>query len=105
MSADSGSDIREGFLCPICMKDLSSVYQLQAHFDDVHSAELGDKDVVHQLKGFFGKAKKKILQKIEGSEAFGAEASQQDEVAGQCSDPSLLDAGGVNPGLWDPQEI
>lgn len=50
-----GGDIIEGFLCPICMKDLGTVTQLQGHFEEEHSSE--DKDVLNQLKGmtfFFG---------------------------------------------------
>ena len=43
------SEIREGFLCPICMADLGALSQLQQHFEDAHSSE--DKDVLDQLKG------------------------------------------------------
>ena len=41
--------VREGFLCPICMRDLGTVSDLQRHFDDAHANE--DKAVVDQLKG------------------------------------------------------
>lgn len=43
------ADIIEGFLCPICMKDLGTVTQLQSHFEEEHSSE--DKAVFQQLKG------------------------------------------------------
>lgn len=42
------SEIREGFLCPICMQDLGTVVQLQSHFEEEHSE---DKDVLDHLKG------------------------------------------------------
>lgn len=42
-------EVREGFLCPMCMKDLGTVTQLQGHFEEEHSAE--DKDVLRQLRG------------------------------------------------------
>ncbi|XP_070557798.1 rabenosyn-5-like [Ptychodera flava] len=91
----------------MCMKDLSSVYQLQTHFDEVHSAELGDKDMVRQLKGLFGKAKKKILKKIEGTDSSHGSSvavSPEDEVAEPFS--SLhVDAGGFDDRLWEPQEF
>ena len=42
-------EIREGFLCPMCMKDLGGVADLQDHFEVAHSNE--DKAVLQQLKG------------------------------------------------------
>lgn len=41
-------EMREGFLCPLCLKDLQSFYQLQAHYEEEHSGE--DRDVKGQLK-------------------------------------------------------
>jgi len=52
-------EVLEGFLCPLCMKDLGDVIQLQVHFDESHSKE--DQAFVQSLKDLFGKAKKKIL--------------------------------------------
>jgi len=46
----------EGFLCPLCMKDLGDVIQLQLHFDEAHPKE--DQAFVQNLKDFFGKAKR-----------------------------------------------
>ena len=45
----SMAEIREGFLCPICMKDLGSVADLTDHFEDEHAEE--DKAVLKQFKG------------------------------------------------------
>ena len=47
--ATAQSEIIEGFLCPMCMKDFGTVTQLQHHFEDAHNAE--DKAVFQQLKG------------------------------------------------------
>ena len=44
-------DVKEGFLCPICMADLGDVIQLQVHFDEDHSKE--DPAVVKNIKDFF----------------------------------------------------
>lgn len=40
--------MREGFLCPLCLKDLQSFYQLQSHYEEEHSGE--DRDVKGQLR-------------------------------------------------------
>jgi hypothetical protein len=53
------SDVREGFLCPICMSDLGDEIQLQVHFEEKHSKE--DPIFLQSIKDLFGKAKKKIL--------------------------------------------
>ena len=45
----SMAEIREGFLCPICMKDLGSVADLTDHFEEEHAEE--DKAVLKQFKG------------------------------------------------------
>eukprot|EP00090_Calanus_glacialis_P046327 TRINITY_DN9050_c0_g1_i1.p1 TRINITY_DN9050_c0_g1~~TRINITY_DN9050_c0_g1_i1.p1 ORF type:complete len:592 (-),score=219.64 TRINITY_DN9050_c0_g1_i1:173-1948(-) len=52
-------EVLEGFLCPLCMKDLGDVIQLQVHFEESHSKE--DQAFVQSLKDLFGKAKKRIL--------------------------------------------
>ncbi|EFA06457.1 Rabenosyn-5-like Protein [Tribolium castaneum] len=51
--------IKEGFLCPICHKDLRSPNNLIAHFQDLHSEE---QDILKSIKDLYGKAKKKILK-------------------------------------------
>lgn len=45
---DEQGEVREGFLCPLCLKDLQSFYQLQCHYEEEHSSE--DRDVKGQLK-------------------------------------------------------
>ena len=45
----AATEVREGFLCPMCMKDLGNVTMLQGHFEEEHSTE--DKDVLQQLRG------------------------------------------------------
>jgi len=52
----SGGEVIEGFLCPLCMKDLGDVIQLQVHFDEAHSKE--DQAFVQTFKELFGKAKR-----------------------------------------------
>lgn len=53
MAKSSGEcEIREGFICPICLCDLKAVDQLQDHFELTHSSE--DHDVFQALKGFIG---------------------------------------------------
>lgn len=49
MASSLEPEVREGFLCPMCMKDLGTVTQLQGHFEEAHSEE--DKDVLQQLRG------------------------------------------------------
>jgi len=53
--AGGEGEVREGFLCPLCMKDLGDVVQLQVHFEESHSRE--DPAIVRSLKDLFGKAK------------------------------------------------
>ncbi|KAL5014503.1 hypothetical protein ScPMuIL_008773 [Solemya velum] len=91
------AEIREGFLCPICMKDLGTVSQLQDHFEEEHSSE--DKDVLQQLRGLFDKAKKRILGDKEGGDSTDAGETRK----GDNSKPS----GGIpgfDPSVWEPQD-
>ena len=44
-------DIREGFICPMCMKDLGSDSKLQEHFGKAHMTSEFDRDVLDNLKG------------------------------------------------------
>ncbi|XP_033120338.1 rabenosyn-5-like [Anneissia japonica] len=59
---EDDATVLEGFLCPMCKRNLNSVYQLQAHFEEAHGAE---EKLGGQLRGFLGKAKRKILGKKE----------------------------------------
>lgn len=47
-SLDDPGEVREGFLCPLCLKNLQSFYQLQSHYEEEHSGE--DRDVKGQIK-------------------------------------------------------
>lgn len=49
---EHGADIREGFICPICMRDFGAVGQLLSHFEEAHNSE-EDKDVLQSFKGKF----------------------------------------------------
>uniref|UniRef100_A0A3B5A5K9 Rabenosyn, RAB effector n=1 Tax=Stegastes partitus TaxID=144197 RepID=A0A3B5A5K9_9TELE len=49
-------EVKEGFLCPLCLKDLQSFYQLQDHYEEEHSGD--DRHVRGQLKSLVQKAKK-----------------------------------------------
>lgn len=89
-------DIKEGFICPMCMKDLGNASVLQKHFEEIHS---DDKDTLRQIRGLFGKAKRKIMDKIESSEADGAIG---EIVDGALEGPVNR---GVDPFLWDHQEF
>ncbi|KAJ7370738.1 Rabenosyn-5 [Desmophyllum pertusum] len=89
-------EIKEGFICPMCMKDLGNALVLQKHFEESHSE---DKDTLHRMRGMFGKAKRKIMDKIESSEGDGAIVENVDSaLEGPVSR-------GVDPFLWDHQEF
>ena len=97
-------DVKEGFLCPICMADLGDVIQLQVHFDEKHAKE--DPALVRNLKEFFGKAKEKIKkgidEQIQGSESASDLASllnlssSSPAAAGKKSSPAVADEKTVN---------
>ncbi|GFO21195.1 Rabenosyn-5 [Plakobranchus ocellatus] len=89
------ADIIEGFLCPICMKDLGTVSQLQGHFEEEHSSE--DKAVFQSLKGFFDKAKKKIL----GDRVEEVSPNGEPRTSGDIS----IVLSGYDPSWWEDQEL
>lgn len=89
-------DIKEGFICPICMKDLGNASVLQRHFEESHS---DDKDTLRRMREAFGKAKRKIINKIESSEPDGATVNSVDGVV---ENPVSR---GVDPFLWDQQDF
>ena len=93
MDAD---EIKEGFLCPMCLKDLRSASILQKHFEESHS---DDKDTLRQIRGMFGKAKRKIMDKIDSSDTDGIITGSEDDVS------EGLVTRGVDPFLWDHQEF
>lgn len=51
MSLVDNEDVQEGYLCPVCVKDLGSFKKLQDHFEQVHSND--NRDGFGQVKGFF----------------------------------------------------
>uniref|UniRef100_A0A8C0B5W2 Rabenosyn, RAB effector n=1 Tax=Buteo japonicus TaxID=224669 RepID=A0A8C0B5W2_9AVES len=89
-------EMREGFLCPLCLKDLQSFYQLQSHYEEEHSGE--DRDVKGQLRNLVQKAKraKKKLLKREGDDRTDSGSQERYES---------FSYGGVDPYMWEPQEV
>lgn len=47
-SFEDSAEVKEGFLCPLCLKDLQSFYQLQGHYEEEHSGD--NRHVGGQLK-------------------------------------------------------
>ncbi|XP_076597004.1 rabenosyn-5 [Chaetodon auriga] len=86
-------EVKEGFLCPLCLKDLQSFYQLQDHYEEEHSGD--DRHVRGQLKSLVLKAKKakdKLLKR------------DGDDRQDTGSYESFY-YGGVDPYMWEPQEL
>lgn len=48
MAEAEGTEVKEGFLCPMCHKDMRSPNNLIAHFQDLHSEE---QDILKSIKG------------------------------------------------------
>ncbi|XP_055484517.1 rabenosyn-5 [Psammomys obesus] len=93
-SLDDPGEVREGFLCPLCLKDLQSFYQLQSHYEEEHSE---DRDVKGQIKNLVQKARKakNKLLKREGD----------DRVEPGTQGYESFSYGGVDPYMWEPQEL
>ncbi|NXM32102.1 RBNS5 protein, partial [Oxyruncus cristatus] len=89
-------DVREGFLCPLCLKDLQAFRQLQEHYEEQHAGE--DRDVRAQLRNLVQKAKraKKKLLKQEGDDRTDSGSQERYES---------FSYGGVDPYMWEPQEV
>ncbi|XP_008499590.2 rabenosyn-5 [Calypte anna] len=88
-------EMREGFLCPLCLKDLQSFHQLQAHYEEEHSGE--DRDVKGQLRNLVQKAKrakKKLLKREDDRTDSGSQERYES-----------FSYGGVDPYMWEPQEV
>lgn len=56
------TEVREGFLCPLCLKDLQAFRQLQAHYEEQHSGE--DRDVRAQLRSKGGRGKPLLVFRV-----------------------------------------
>nr|XP_045615838.1 rabenosyn-5-like [Procambarus clarkii] len=94
-SGTQDGEVLEGFLCPLCLQDLTSITQLQAHFEEQHESE--DKAVLQSLKGFLNKAKKKLLNEDE-----------PDFVSSKVRTPfdgDTVEYEPNNPWNWDPPPL
>lgn len=95
MLGDSGGDIMEGFICPICKSDERKPEKLLQHFEEKHSEE---KDLVQTFRDVFRTAKKKILKLDESELSRNFETTLKSTFnSGGSRDWELLEA--------DPQEI
>ncbi|XP_048813398.1 rabenosyn-5 [Lagopus muta] len=90
------AEMREGFLCPLCLKDLQAFQQLRAHYEEEHLGE--DRDVRGQLRSLVQKAKraKKKLLKREGDDRTDSGSQERYES---------FSYGGIDPYMWEPQEL
>ncbi|XP_011355714.1 rabenosyn-5 [Pteropus vampyrus] len=93
-SLDDPGEVREGFLCPLCLKDLQSFYQLHSHYEEEHSGE--DRDVKGQIKSLVQKAKKAKNRLLKRDDDRGESGTQGYES---------FSYGGVDPYMWEPQEL
>ena len=93
------SDIKEGFLCPICLKDLNSPTNLSSHFEEFHQ---NDGDVLHQLRSVFGKAKQKILKTSPFNETTDNAVLPNEKVFVSNGTPAT---GGIDVTAWETQQI
>ncbi|KAM8799663.1 rabenosyn-5 [Eudromia elegans] len=89
------AEVREGFLCPLCLQDLQSLRQLQAHYEEEHSGE--ERDVRAPLRNLVQKAKrakKKFLKREDDRTDSGSQERYES-----------FSYGGVDPYMWEPQEL
>lgn len=96
------NEIREGFLCPICFKDLKSPTNLASHFEDFHDE---DKDVLQQLRTAFGKAKRKILKIPREDDTDGQNIERHNSNDTSHISHGTPDTGGIDLALWEPQNL
>lgn len=91
-------DIKEGFICPICVEDLKSPTNLASHFDEFHS-----EDNLAQLRSVIGKATKKIFKKDQKSVRNGdVDSIEKVRIVKSHGTP---ETGGIDIALWEPQEF
>ncbi|XP_025908284.1 rabenosyn-5 [Nothoprocta perdicaria] len=89
------AEVREGFLCPLCLQDLQSLRQLQAHYEEQHQGE--ERAVRAPLRNLVQKAKrakKKFLKREDGRTDSGSQERYES-----------FSYGGVDPYMWEPQEL
>ena len=94
------SDVKEGFLCPMCMQDLGTASDLHNHFEEYHS---GDKAGLRQIKGMLGKAKRKIMEKIDAPDHGDGNRNIQAGISGLTEEAVL--PRGMDPFLWADQDF
>ncbi|XP_017265210.1 rabenosyn-5 [Kryptolebias marmoratus] len=90
---EGAGEVKEGFLCPLCLKDLQSFYQLQGHYEEEHSGD--NRQIRGQLKSLVQKAKKakdKLLKR-DGDDRLDSGSYES------------FYYGGVDPYMWEPQEL
>lgn len=85
------SEIQEGFLCPLCMKDFQNPQLLQNHFVDEHSSE-DSSSKGQNAQGIFDRAKRKLLRK-------DSEFERNEEFQGSSFTSN------VSFSYWEPQEL
>ena len=92
--------VREGFICPICRRELDSLAALQDHFETAHSSE--DKAGFKAVKGLVGWAKRKIRRE-DAPVSAGTSDGRGEVEATRLRSGS--EASGIDPVLWAPQEF
>lgn len=96
---EESSEVKEGFICPICMKDLCSQLELQSHFEEAHSSrEDPAKFQNNKAKGMFDKAKRKILGKADDANELAA-WGRREEVQVTAMEKELEFS------YWEPQDV
>ncbi|NXY15843.1 RBNS5 protein, partial [Atrichornis clamosus] len=90
------AEVREGFLCPLCLKDLQAFRQLQAHYEEQHPGE--DRDVRAQLRNLVQKAKRAKKKLLKQEEDDRTDSGSQERY-------ESFSYGGVDPYMWEPQEV
>lgn len=58
---EGAGEVKEGFICPLCLKDLQSFYQLQQHYEEEHSGD--DRHVKGQIKSEHSCTATRVLSK------------------------------------------
>ncbi|XP_018863616.1 rabenosyn-5 isoform X3 [Parus major] len=90
------TEVREGFLCPLCLKDLQAFRQLQAHYEEQHPGE--DRDVRAQLRNLVQKAKRAKKKFLKQEDDDRTDSGSQERY-------ESFSYGGVDPYMWEPQEV
>lgn len=73
-------EIKEGFICPICLKDMRSPNNLLSHFQDQHSEE---QDILSSLKGKLSKHSRKQSTNNAKQRRTGWQGEEKNTEAGR----------------------